>query len=359
MVNPAVEALRASCKQSISGHGVLSAADLLSLIPPDTAMDVYGSGGVVEELEGEVAALLGKPAAIFLPSGTMAQQAVLRIHADRRASRTVLFHPTCHVEEQEGKGYERLHGLVGRPVGDRQRLITLDDLQSVAEPFAALLIELPQREIGGSQPAWDDLVAQIDWARSRGAAVHLDGARLWESAAGYGVPPADVAALFDTAYVSFYKGLGGITGCCVVGEPDVVAELGEWRRRHGGTLFALWPYAAAARTALRQRLPLMPRYLEHARDIAALLREVPGVTVRPDPPQVPMMHLLVRAPADVLLDNIRRVAQEQGIWTWRGPMATADPGVQAFELSVGDATLELTAEEVRDVVAALLEEVPS
>ncbi|BEP12144.1 aminotransferase class I/II-fold pyridoxal phosphate-dependent enzyme [Acidothermaceae bacterium B102] len=335
---------------------MLTAADLLALIPQDTAIDVYGSGGVVEELEGEVAALLGKPAAIFLPSGTMAQQTVLRIHADRRTSRTVLFHPTCHVDEHEGKGYERLHGLVGRPIGDRQRLITLDDLQSVAEPFAALLIELPQREIGGSQPTWAELVAQTTWARARGAAVHLDGARLWESAAGYGVSPAEVAALFDTAYVSFYKGLGGITGCCVVGEADVVAEVAEWRQRHGGTLYALWPYAAAALTALRQRLPLMPRYLEHARDIAALLREVPGITVRPDPPQVPMMHLLVRAPVGTLTANIRRVAEQQGIWTWRAPMATTDPGVQAFELSVGDATLELTPDEVRDVVASLLEE---
>ena len=167
------------------------------------------------------------------------------------------------------------------------------------------------------------------------------------------MPPAQVAALFDTAYVSFYKGLGGIGGCCVAGEADVVAELAEWRKRQGGTLFALWPYAASALTGLRQRLPQMARYLDHAQAIAALLRELPGVTVKPDPPQVPMMHLLVRAPADKLVARIREVAETQRIWTWRAPMPTSDPAVQGFELSVGDATLELTPEQVRDVVASL------
>jgi threonine aldolase len=355
MVDAEIEALRARCTRSLQAHGVRTAAELLASIPVDTAMDVYGSGGVVEELEHEVAAVLGKPAALFLPSGTMAQQAVLRIHADRRARRTVLFHPTCHIDQWEGGGYQRLHGLVGRAVGSPYGLITLGDLTSVAEPVAALVLELPQWEIGGSQPAWDDLVAQTEWARSRGAAVHLDGARIWESAAGYGVPPAAIAGLFDTLYVSFYKGLGGITGCAVAGEPDLIAELAEWRRRHGGTLYALWPYAASALTSLRQRLPLMPRYLEHARDIATALRELPGVTVVPDPPQTPMMHLLVKAPAETLTAGIRRVAEQQAIWTWRSPVRTSDPGVQGFELSVGDATLELTADEIRGVVASLLE----
>ncbi len=354
MADDELEALRLTCTRAIGGHGVRTADDHLASIPAGTVVDVYGDGGVVEELEGEVAAVLGKPAAVFLPSGTMAQQIALRVHADRRGTRTVLLHPTSHVDVHEGKGYERLHHLTGRLVGDPYRLLTLEDLQQVAEPFAALLLELPYRELGGVQPGWEDLVAQTSYVRDRGAAVHFDGARLWESAAGYGVEPSAVAALADTAYVSFYKGLGGITGCALVGEVDVVAEVREWRRRHGGTLYGLWPYAASALTGLRQRLPLMPRYFEHTKAIAALLRDVPNVTVVPDPPQAPMMHLLVRADADDLKANIRRVAEQQGIWSWRSPATTRDPSVQAFELSIGDATLELTAEEVRDVVAAVV-----
>jgi len=77
-------ALRGQCTVFLTGHGPVSAAGLLASIPADTAVDRYGDGGVVAELETEIAGLLDKPAAAFLPSGTMAQQSVLRVHADRR-----------------------------------------------------------------------------------------------------------------------------------------------------------------------------------------------------------------------------------------------------------------------------------
>ena len=210
-----LDVLRARCTRFLNGHGRQDAARLLAMIPADTELDRYGEGGVAADLEAEVASLLGKPSAVFFPSGTMAQQSVLRVHADRRGRRTVGFHPACHVDRHEGRGYERLHALTGRPIGDPDRLLTLGDLDAVAEPLAALLLELPQRDLGGQQPAWEDLRAQAAWAREHGAAVHMDGARLWESAAGYGRAPGEVAALFDTVYVSFYKGIGALPGCCV------------------------------------------------------------------------------------------------------------------------------------------------
>jgi threonine aldolase len=345
--------LRATCTKGISGHGPTSTAALLALIPSDTIADTYGAGGVVAELEAEVAALLGKPAAVFCPSGTMAQQMALRVHADARNSRIVAFHPECHLDHYEGRGYERLHGLRGREVGNRNRLITMADLEEVAEPLAALLLELPQRDLGGEQPSFDVLAEQTDWARNRGAAAHLDGARLWESAAGYGRPPAEIAALFDTVYVSFYKGLGGIAGCALAGELDVVAQVREWRRRHGGTIYALWPYAASALTALRTRLPLMPSYLAQARAIAVALRDVDGVRVLPDPPQTPMMHLLIRTDADHVRAAAVRLALD-GIRTWRSGVETGDPAILRFELSIGDATMEFSAEELAAMLATFV-----
>src|ERR1700732_3799436 len=166
-------ALRDQCTRFLVGHGPVTAAGLLADIPAHTAPDRYGDGGVVAELESEVAGLLGKPAAAFLPSGTMAQQSVLRVHADRRQRRTVVFHPMCHLHRHEGQGFARRHGLTGRPVGDADRLMSIDDLTAIAEPPAALLIELPQRDLGGQQPAWADLLAQAEWARDRGAGGHL------------------------------------------------------------------------------------------------------------------------------------------------------------------------------------------
>ncbi len=354
-LSPAEQAgLRARCSVFVTGHGQVTAAGLLASIPADTVTDRYGDGGVVSELEAEIAGLLGKPAAVFLPSGTMAQQCVLRVHADRRQRRTVIFHPMCHLDRHEGGAYQRLHSLTGRPAGEPDRLLTITDLTVIGELPAALLIELPQRDLGGQQPAWEDLLAQLDWARGRGAAAHLDGARLWESAAGYGMPPAEIAAPFDTVYVSFYKGIGALPGCCVAGPADIIAEVREWRRRMGGTLFGLWPNAASALTCLRRRLPLMPAYLSHARAIAAALSEVTGVRVVPDPPQVPMMHLLLETTQDKFATAARRLAAEQGIWAWPEAMATIDPGVQRVELSVGDATCILAPGQIRDIIAALI-----
>jgi threonine aldolase len=332
----------------------VSAAGLLASIPADTAVDRYGDGGVVAELEAEVAGLLGKPAAVFLPSGTMAQQSVLRVHADRRQRRTVVFHPMCHLHRHEGQAFQRLHGLTGRPAGDPDRLLSIGDLTAIAEPPAALLIELPQRDLGGQQPDWADLQAQVGWARGRGAAVHLDGARLWESAAGYDRPLRELAGPFDTVYVSFYKGLGALAGCCVAGPADILAEVREWRHRMGGTLFGLWPNAASALSCLRRRLPLMPEYLSHAQQIAAALRGLAGVRVVPDPPQVPMMHLLLSTTPERFAAAARRLAVEQRIWTWPAAVTTGDPAVQRVELSVGDATRSLSPAQVRDIVAALI-----
>jgi threonine aldolase len=351
-------ALRAGCDRTLHGHGLRAPADTLAelatLGPDELATDMYGGGGTVAVLEDEVRALLGKPAAVFMPSGTMVQQIALRIHADRRERRVVAFHPTCHLEIHEDKAYQRLHGLIGRPVGNGRSLLTLADLETVREPLAALVIELPQCEIGGRLPAWEDLVAQVAWARDRGAAVHLDGARLWECGPYYGRPLSEIAGLFDTVYVSFYKGLGGTAGAMLLGDEEVVAEARDWRHRHGGTLYNLWPYAAAGLAGLRLRLPRMGAYVEHARAIAEALSGISGVEVVPDPPQTPMMHLHLRTTPAVLIAGVRRLATEERLWTFGGSLPADTPGYRWVELSAGDATLALTAEEVAAAIRALL-----
>jgi len=351
-------ALQDGCERWLRGNGRRSAADALAelatLSPVELTSDDYGDGGAVTALESEVRELLGKPAAVFMPSGTMAQQIALRIHADRRGRRVVAFHPTCHLELHEDKAYQRLHGLVGRPLGDGRELLTLADIEAVREPLAALLVELPQREIGGRLPAWDDLVAQIAYVRERGAAAHLDGARLWESGPFYDRPLSDIAGLFDSVYVSFYKGLGGLAGSMLLGEEDVVAEARAWRQRHGGTLHHLWPYAAAGLAGLRLRLPRMAAYVEHAQAIAGALTGVEGVQVVPDPPQTPMMHLHLRTTAAAVTAGIRRMAIEQRLWTFGGSSPTDTPGTRRVELTVGDATLAFTPAEVAAAVRALL-----
>jgi threonine aldolase len=289
-----------------------------------------------------------------MPSGTMAQQIALRIHADRRGTRTVAFHPTCHLELHEDKGYQRLHDLVGLTIGDARDLITIDDLRSVREPLAAVLFELPQREIGGRLPPWADLEEQVAYVREQGAAVHLDGARIWECTPHYDRSPAEISALFDTVYVSLYKGLGGLAGCCLAGEDDLIAEARLWRRRHGGTLFGMWPNAASGLAGLQKRLPLMPKYVEHARAIADALRGTPNVEVVPDPPQTTMMHLHLRVDEKAFLTAARRIAEEQSLFTWTGTVVGDTPSMRVVELTVGDATLTFAPDEVARIVERLV-----
>jgi threonine aldolase len=351
-------ALRAGCERRLQDHGVRgipeTLAELAVLPDNDLQPDQYGEGGVVAVLEREVCDLLGKPSSVFMPSGIMAQQIALRVHADRRGRQVIAFHPTCHLELHEDKAYQRLHGLVGRTVGDARRLVTLGDLEAVREPLAALVIELPQREIGGRLPAWEDLVAQVGHARDRGAAAHLDGARLWEAQPFYGRPLAEIAALFDTVYVSFYKGLGAPAGSMLLGETDVISEARAWRKRHGGTLFALWPYAAASLAGLRSRLPKMALYVDHARAIAEELARTAGVTVVPDPPHTNMMHLHLRTTEAAVTAGIRRLASERSLWAFGGGAPLDTPGLCGLELTVGDATLAFTPDEVADIVHELL-----
>jgi threonine aldolase len=263
----------------------------------------------VPRLESRVADLLGKPAAVMFPTGTMAQQVAMRIHADRRGVRTIAFHPQCHLNVHEHNGYATVHGLVAALVGDRFSVIELSDLAEVSEPVAALLLELPQRDLGGQLPTWDELVAQTEWAHDRGAAAHMDGARLWEAQPFYGRPHAEIAAQFDSVYVSLYKGLMGISGAILAGQQDFVDHARVWRDRLGGDMSRCWPLAMSGERGLDELLPRMPEFAERARKLAALLGELPGVHVVPDPPQTPMFHLYLEASPNAVVDACRELRE--------------------------------------------------
>lgn len=309
---------------------------------------------MVESFEGRLAELLGKEAAVLMPSGTMAQQIALRIHCDRCGVSTVAFHPTCHLELHEHAGYAHLHGLRAELVGDRDRLIELADLEGLHAPIGALLIELPQREIGGRLPEWDDLVAQVQWARGRAVATHLDGARIWESAPYYGRGYAEIAALFDTVYVSLYKGLGGLGGSVLAGSRELVDEARVWRRRHGGTLPRLFAFAAAAQPGLDSLLPQMPQFLQHARELASALREIPGVSIVPDPPQTPLFHVHLRGERNVLWERMLDVAQARGVWLANRLEPTVVPGASKLELHIGEPGLEIAPGEAAELFATVV-----
>ncbi|MCX4748265.1 beta-eliminating lyase-related protein [Kitasatospora sp. NBC_01287] len=290
-------------------------ADARTAVGPLERPDFYGDG-VVAELERRVAGLLGKPAALFFPTGTMAQQVALRCWARRRPDPVVATHPLFHLETHERRAHQRLTGLDAVWPTTAPRLPTAAELRDFDEPFGILMIELPLRAAGFVLPPWSELTALVAAARERGAVVHLDGARLWEAAAHYGRPLPHLAALADSVYVSFYKALGGISGAALAGGEELIREARTWRHRYGGLLYQQWPAALSALAALGRELPRLPGYLSQAQVIAKGLREVlpqvPGGRLNPDPPHTHQFQLLLPHPPERLTEANLRHAELTG-----------------------------------------------
>jgi threonine aldolase len=308
--------------------------------PGADEIDHYGEGALAQRLEARVASLLGKEAAVWMPSGTMAQQIALRLHAERRGSRQVAFHPCCHLEEDEERAFEELHGLHADLLGAPERLIETADLAELEGPVAAVLLELPQRCLGGRLPGWDDLVAFCNAARERGAALHLDGARLWQCEPFYERGLDEIAALFDTVYVSFYKDLGAPAGAALAGPADLIEEARVWQVRHGGRLYSVHPFLIAAERGLDEVLPRIPEFVARAHELAASLGELGGIEIVPDPPQTTMFHLYVHRPLDPLREAALDLAERSR--TFLGFVRpTDDAGLQRVELTIGPSSLEV------------------
>ncbi len=354
MTDDELARLRRDCPNALTHHPRVTMraafAQLADDTPEDLDFDTYGTGAWLAAFEARIAAELGKEAAVFMPTGTLAQVIALRIWCDRVGHPTVAFHPTCHLEIWESRGYAMLHGLRALLVGAPSRLMTLRDFEAVTGPLAALLVELPQREIGAQLPPWDDLVALCDAARARGARVHLDGARLWEAMPYYDRSLAEIAALFDSAYVSFYKGLGGLAGAMLAGDADFIAEARVWQHRHGGRPITIAPYAIAAERGFERQLPKMRAYRDRAVEIAAALQTLDGVDVVPTPPQTNTFHVFLRGSAADIEARAHAYAARTGTFVFARLAPTVVPSVQKWEFVVGDATMAL---DVDDVVRAI------
>lgn len=280
----------------------------------DDQRDRYGAGGAVAELEKEVARLLGKPAAVFLPTGVMAQQAVLRTYADRSGSSRVAIHGLAHPLVHELNALEEVHGLRPERMTSEPRQPRPDELAAIPGKLAVVMLELPLRDAGFLLPSWDELVVFAEACAGRDVPLHLDGARLWESTPYLGRDLAEVAALATTVYVSFYKGLGALAGAALAGPADVVAEVRRWQRRLGGNMFTMEPYAVSAREGLRTVLPRMPEFYERAVELAQGLADK-GFRVFPEPPQCNSFRVYAPKPVEEI-DAPRWTRADVPGWSW-------------------------------------------
>ncbi|WP_258382775.1 threonine aldolase family protein [Streptomyces sp. NTH33] len=322
----------------------------------DESSDLYGNG-VVEALEGKVARLLGKEAAAFFPTGTMAQQVALRCWAGRTGSPAVALHALAHPEVHERHALSQVAGLRPVRMTSAPRLPAAEEVRGLDEHFGALMLELPLRDAGFLLPTWEELTELVEAARERDAVVHFDGARLWETTVHFGRPLEEIADLADSVYVSFYKSLDGYGGAALAGPGELVEEARAWRHRYGGNVFQQFPTALSALAGLERELPRLPEYVRHARVVAAALREgfaaagLPWVRVHPEVPHTHEFQLWLPYEADVAAEAAIRTAEETGTMLFASGWDALGPGLAFTEVSVRAAGLEWTADDVRAAVA--------
>ena len=313
------------------------------------AWDRYGDHGPVAALEARLADLLGKPAVAVFPSGIMAQQSMLRVWCDTRGSRRVAIPALSHLLRSEDDGPRLLHGFRFEHLTDGPSVPGVDDLAAIPGRLGAALLELPLRDAGFLLPRWDDLVAFSQACRDRGVPLHLDGARIWESAPALQHSPAQIAALADSVYVSFYKGLGGLAGAALAGPVDEIAEARRWRTRMGGTLFTLLPYAVAALRGLEQELPRIAEYPGRAVTIAAGL-QAHGIRVSPSPPHTTAFRIHVERDVEDCTQRRLRAMEDERVALTPRWAASEVPGWSWTEFGVGPASMAWEVEEIIDTL---------
>jgi threonine aldolase len=289
----------------------------------------------------------------MFPSGIMAQQSVLRVWTDRQGSSRVAIPELSHLLCYEADGPQQLNSFRYERLTTGPTVPTVEHLAAIPGRLGAALLELPLRDAGYLLPAWDELEAFSVAARERGVPLHFDGARLWESQPYLGHSLAEIAALADSVYVSFYKGLGGLAGAIVAGPEDVVEEARRWRTRHGGTLFAMTPYALAGLRGLRTQLPLMGELHDRAVELAAAF-EQRGFRIFPQPPHTNSFRLFVDQAEEVVNERIVRTLEDERVALLQPLQPGQMPGTAFTEFTVGAGTLDWRVDEAADAMGALL-----
>lgn len=216
--------------------------------------DSYSLGGVVEEVEQYFARVLGKERALFMPTGTLANQLALRALAGNK--RRVVVQDVSHIYNDTGDSSQILSGLNLLPLAPDHATFSWTDMERVLNQTAsgrvlssvgAISIESPVRRRFGELFEHAEMTRVCREARQRGIGIHLDGARLFIACAYTGIAPADYAASFDTVYVSLWKYFNSLNGAILAGPASLLEGMYHTRRMFGGALFSAWPFAMLAR----------------------------------------------------------------------------------------------------------------
>ena len=312
--------------------------------------DVYGDDPTVNALEAYVAELLGKEAAVYMPSGTMTNQVALRVHLE--PGDEVILESQSHIYYYEGGGPAALSGAMCRLIMGNHGIFTAEDVKAVMRPSnphfpqtRLICLENTHNRGGGRIFPLTEIAAIAHLCQQHSLKFHLDGARLWNACAATGIPPADYAQHFDTISVCFSKGLGAPIGSALAGSRDLMARARRFRKLFGGGMRQAGMMAAGALYALKHHRDRLRDDHTNAKTLAMALQEIDEIECNADTVHTNTVMIHTRdIPAIRLVEQLA----DDGVLM----LANGDRVIRATtHLMVSDAQIQHVAEKVKSAIA--------
>ena len=280
--------------------------------------DVIDVDPTVRDLQDAIAEILGKEAAMFMPSGTMTNQVAVRLHC--RPGDEIICDEGCHIFNYEQGGFAQLSQVVARTVPGRFGVMTLDQVEGLVRPdnehatrTRLLTLENTHNRGGGTILPIDNVEKLCGWARQKGLRTHLDGARLFNAVIATGVSAKKWAASFDTVSICFSKGLGAPVGSALVGSREDMAKIRRHRKLFGGAMRQSGIIAAGALFALRNNVDRLAEDHRHAQIFADIISQSPLLKL--DPPHVHTNIVIFQIDCHIgTAEQFCSQAKEAGVW---------------------------------------------
>ncbi|PZW45597.1 L-threonine aldolase [Humitalea rosea] len=316
----------------------------------ETGDEQHGDDPTVWALCDRMAALLGKEAAVFLPSGTMCNVVALLVHC--RPGDEVLAHRLAHIITSEHGNHAALGGIMMNPLDGERGLFDVAAVEAALRPRSRYappqkLLEVEQTANLGGGVVWPQ--AQLDAVLARGheagLATHMDGARLMNAVVAAGIPAAEMVAGCDSVWVDFTKGLGAPLGAVLAGSTEFISEAWRWKQRLGGSMRQGGVSAAACLYALDHNIDRLAGDHTNARTLARGLAQLEGMKV--EQPDTNLVFFDPRG-AGLTAEAFATAMRQQGVM-----VSTLAGRVRACtHLDVSAAQIELALTAARAVVAA-------
>lgn len=313
--------------------------------------DVFGDDPTVIELESLTAEILGKEAALFMPSGTMGNEVALRVHA--RPGSEVIVEEYCHILNAEAGAPAALSGLQLRPLPSDGGRLDPDRVEAAIHgasdphvaPTALVCVENTHNRLGGRVYPPADLADLCRRVHQRGLPVHLDGARLWNAAIALGRAPAELAAPVDSVMVCYSKGLGAPVGSALAGPRDFIARARVERKRMGGGLRQVGILAAACLHALNHHRARIADDHRRARRLVELADPPSDVAVLGGAPETNIV--IFALPARLEVDAVKAALRKAGVL-----LSDFGPGLlrAITHLDVDDGQVEFAGRRLREAL---------